>query len=81
MAPKEGDELARLPYLRMWFRTKSAIVLHLTNGTLQINFYNDHTKIILCPLMGAVTYINTKRDFTTYRFNLLEQYGCNKDLL
>lgn len=80
MAPKEGDELARLPYMRTWFRTKSAIVLHLTNGTLQINFYNDHTKIILCPLMGAVTYINQKRDFNTYRFSLLEQYGCNKDL-
>jgi len=80
MAPKEGDELARLPYLRTWFRTKSAIVLHLTNGTLQVNFYNDHTKVILCPLMGAVTYINPKRNFTTYRFNLLEQYGCQRDL-
>ncbi|CAJ0961515.1 unnamed protein product, partial [Mesorhabditis belari] len=36
-APKEGDELARLPCLRSWFRTGSAIVLHLTNGTLQKN--------------------------------------------
>ena len=35
---REGDELARLPCLRDWFRTKSAIVLHLSNGTLQINF-------------------------------------------
>lgn len=36
---REGDELARLPYLSVWFRTKSAIVLHLTNGTVQINFF------------------------------------------
>ncbi len=36
MAPKEGDELARLPCLRTWFRTRSAIVLHLTNGTMQV---------------------------------------------
>lgn len=39
IARREGDELARLPYLSVWFRTKSAIVLHLTNGTVQINFF------------------------------------------
>lgn len=39
VARREGDELARLPYLHLWFRTKSAIVLHLTNGTVQINFF------------------------------------------
>jgi len=39
MARREGDELARLPYLSLWFRTKSAIVLHLSNGTVQINFF------------------------------------------
>lgn len=39
IARREGDELARLPYLSLWFRTKSAIVLHLSNGTVQINFF------------------------------------------
>lgn len=39
MARRDGDELARLPYLSLWFRTKSAIVLHLSNGTVQINFF------------------------------------------
>ena len=39
MARRDGDELARLPYLSYWFRTRSAIVLHLTNGTVQINFF------------------------------------------
>lgn len=37
---REGDELARLPCLSTWFRTKSAIVLHLSNGTLQVNFFH-----------------------------------------
>lgn len=37
---REGDELARLPCLNTWFRTKSAIILHLSNGTLQINFFH-----------------------------------------
>ena len=30
------DEGIRLPYLRVWTRTKSGIVLHLSNGTLQV---------------------------------------------
>uniref|UniRef100_A0A8C5D4S9 Serine/threonine-protein kinase PLK n=1 Tax=Gouania willdenowi TaxID=441366 RepID=A0A8C5D4S9_GOUWI len=80
IARREGDELARLPYLSRWFRTKSAIVLHLTNGTVQINFFQDHTKMILCPLMAAVTYINERREFRTYKLSLLEEFGCNKDL-
>ncbi|XP_042242944.1 serine/threonine-protein kinase PLK1-like isoform X2 [Homarus americanus] len=80
MCPREGDELARIPSLRTYFRTRSAIILHLTNGTLQINFFEDHTKIILCPLMGAVTYIDEKRNFRTYRLASLEKYGCRPDL-
>lgn len=39
ITPREGDELARLPYLCTWFRTRSAIILHLSNGTVQINFF------------------------------------------
>lgn len=80
VARREGDELARLPYLSLWFRTKSAIVLHLTNGTVQVNFFHDHTKLILCPLMAAVTYIDEKREFRTYKLSLLEEYGCSKEL-
>ncbi|XP_054247263.1 serine/threonine-protein kinase PLK1 [Indicator indicator] len=80
ITPREGDELARLPYLCTWFRTRSAIILHLSNGTVQINFFQDHTKVILCPLMAAVTYIDEKRDFRTYKLSLMEEHGCCKDL-
>ena len=34
--PREGDELIRLPFLRQWFRTSRAVVMSLTNGTLQV---------------------------------------------
>nr|KAG5702903.1 hypothetical protein BaRGS_034676 [Batillaria attramentaria] len=74
MTPRDSDEMMRLPFLRTWFRTRSAIVLHLSNGTLQINFFQDHTKIILCPLMAAVTYIDEKREFRTFRMNLIENH-------
>ncbi|XP_073492634.1 serine/threonine-protein kinase PLK1 [Aquarana catesbeiana] len=80
ITPREGDELARLPFLRTWFRTRSAIILHLSNGTVQINFFQDHTKIILCPLMAAVSYIDEKREFHTYKLSLLEEFGCSKEL-
>ncbi|XP_010144189.1 PREDICTED: serine/threonine-protein kinase PLK1, partial [Buceros rhinoceros silvestris] len=80
ITPREGDELARLPYLCTWFRTRSAIILHLSNGTVQINFFQDHTKVILCPLMAAVSYIDEKRDFRTYKLSLIEEHGCCKEL-
>uniref|UniRef100_A0A5S6QX90 Serine/threonine-protein kinase PLK n=1 Tax=Trichuris muris TaxID=70415 RepID=A0A5S6QX90_TRIMR len=80
LALREGDELARLPCLRTWFRTRSAIVLHLNNGTVQVNFFHDHTKIILCPLMGAVTFLDENRNFKTYKLVQLQKYGCDADL-
>ncbi|XP_010156222.1 PREDICTED: serine/threonine-protein kinase PLK1, partial [Eurypyga helias] len=80
ITPREGDELARLPYLYTWFRTRNAIILHLSNGTVQINFFQDHTKVILCPLMAAVSYIDEKRDFHTYKLSLIEEHGCSKEL-
>ncbi|KAF2356292.1 POLO box domain [Trinorchestia longiramus] len=80
MCPREGDELARIPSLRTYFRTRSAIVLHLTNGTLQMNFFEDHTKVILCPLMGAVTYIDQQRNFRTFKLALIQEHGCSADL-
>lgn len=77
---KQEDVITRLPYLNNWFRTRNAIVFHLTNGTVQINFFHDHTKLILCPLMGAVTYINEQRDFRTFRFSLIEKHGCANEV-
>lgn len=30
--------------------------------------------------MGGVTYINEKRTFQTFKFDLIEKYGCGKEL-
>jgi len=80
MEVREEDQLSRIPALKTWFRTSRAVVMHLTNGTMQINFFKDHTKIILCPLLGAVTYIDETRKNRTFRFDLLEKYGCSAEL-
>lgn len=79
LAPRECDSLSRIPYLHTWFRTPSAVVMHLTNGTLQINFL-DHTKIIMCPLMAAVTYHDVDKNIRTFRFSSIESGGCSPQL-
>jgi len=66
-----GMDMARIPYVECWFRRNSAVVLFLSNGTLQINFFNDHTKVILCPLMEAVSYIDRNGQFRTYSLRTL----------
>uniref|UniRef100_A0A0N5A7B3 Serine/threonine-protein kinase PLK n=1 Tax=Parastrongyloides trichosuri TaxID=131310 RepID=A0A0N5A7B3_PARTI len=81
IASKEGDEFARLPVLKTWFRTNSAIILYLSNGTLQLNFFQDHIKLILCPLMSAVSYIDTSKNLRTYKFDQLVKIGCEEHLL
>jgi len=75
-----GMEMARLPFLQCWFRTQSAIVLFLSNGTLQLNFFKDHTKIVLCPLMEALSYIDKAGQFRTYSIRTLIE-KCPSELV
>lgn len=76
----EIDALSRVPHLHAWFRTSCAVIMYLTNGTVQMNF-SDHVKIILCPLMMAVTVIVSDRNFATYKFSTLREQGCSTALL
>lgn len=32
-----GDSVSRIPHLHTWFRTQSAVVMHLTNGSVQVS--------------------------------------------
>ena len=47
---------------------------------LQINFFKDHTKIIVCPLMGAATYIDENKKFRTFPLKNIEKHGCCRSL-
>lgn len=47
--------------------------------SLQINFL-DHTKIIMCPLMAAVTYHDVDKNIRTFRFSSIEENGCSGPL-
>ncbi|BFF98337.1 serine/threonine-protein kinase polo [Drosophila madeirensis] len=75
----EGDQISRMPHLHSWFRTTCAVVMHLTNGSVQLNF-SDHMKLILCPRMSAITYMDHEKNFRTYRFSTIVENGVSKDL-
>ncbi|EFA04647.1 serine/threonine-protein kinase polo [Tribolium castaneum] len=73
---REVDSLSRTPHLHQWCRSTSGVLMQLNNGTVQMNF-SDHTKIIMCPLMAAITYIDEEKQFRTFRFSSLETNGYN----
>lgn len=69
-------------FLKKWFRTAKAIVLYLSDGTLQVNFFDDHTKLILSSVKGdyMVTYIDPERVARTYGMAHILQDGCTADI-
>lgn len=58
----ESDQISRMPHLHSWFRTTCAVVMHLTNGSVQVyphilSLYlvetNQHFHVILAQLLGS----------------------------
>ena len=49
---------------------------------LQVNFFDDHTKVILCPEGQdyLVTYINSHRQAVSYRLLQFRHFGCSTDI-
>ncbi|XP_022918871.1 serine/threonine-protein kinase polo [Onthophagus taurus] len=76
---KEIDSVSRVPHLHQWCRSTTGVLMQLNNGTVQMNF-SDHTKIIMCTLMSAITYIDDDKSFRTFRFQSIINNGCSQDL-
>ncbi|XP_028902585.1 serine/threonine-protein kinase PLK3 [Ornithorhynchus anatinus] len=69
------------PLLLQWIKTDQALLMLFSDGTVQVNFYIDHTKVILSgwePLL--VTYVARDRSAFTYKAAHLQQRGCSPDL-
>lgn len=66
-------ELCRLVFTNFFF-----VYCGILTGyfSLQINFSN-HNKLIICPLMEAVTHITSDNVPHTYRFSSIESQGCS----
>lgn len=78
-AVRETDSLSRIPHLYQWCRSTSGVLMQLNNGTVQMNF-GDHTKIMMCPLMAAISYIDEDKSFRTFRFSSIQKNGCSMGL-
>lgn len=67
-----------LPFLCFHFPNWTLLIkILLFLLRFQLNF-SDHIKIILCPRMSAVTYIDNK--FRTYKFSTISKQGCSAEL-
>lgn len=63
-----------------WTRGPDETVMFLTNGSVQINFASDHTKVIICGLTKTVTVIERVDYMKTLKLNVLEKCGCSNEL-
>ncbi|MCI4377725.1 hypothetical protein PGIGA_G00206870 [Pangasianodon gigas] len=70
------------PLLLQWMKTDHALVMLFNNGSLQVNFYTDHTKVILSKLAGTylLTYISRERISSSYSLKTLSEHGCSSEL-
>lgn len=77
----EEVEVPAPPLLLQWVKTDQALLMLFSDGTVQVNFYGDHTKLILSgwePLL--VTFVARNRSACTYLASHLRQLGCSPDL-
>ncbi|KAM4808154.1 serine/threonine-protein kinase PLK2 [Rhinophrynus dorsalis] len=69
-------------YLLQWLKSDKALMMLFNDGTFQVNFYHDHTKIIIANQSDEylLTYINEDRMSTTFRLSTLLISGGSNDL-
>ncbi|XP_046708507.1 serine/threonine-protein kinase PLK3 isoform X2 [Silurus meridionalis] len=70
------------PLLLQWMKTDHALVMLFNNGSLQVNFYTDHTKVILSKSADSylLTYISRERISSSYSLSTLCDHGCSSEL-
>uniref|UniRef100_A0A671PC46 Serine/threonine-protein kinase PLK n=1 Tax=Sinocyclocheilus anshuiensis TaxID=1608454 RepID=A0A671PC46_9TELE len=78
----EQDAQKTRIYLLQWLKSDRALLMLFNDGTFQVNFYHDHTKLILCTQQDEylLTYINEERTSTTFQLSTLLSAGCTADL-
>jgi polo-like kinase 1 len=79
-SPSEPGCIARLPHLWTWFRSATSVVMILTNGTIQINKLRTHVKIVICPLLGAISIISPDKTIRTFRLSAFKEAISNEML-
>ncbi|EHB14775.1 Serine/threonine-protein kinase PLK2 [Heterocephalus glaber] len=69
-------------YFLQWLKSDKDLMMLFNDDTFQVNFYRDHTKIIICSQNEEylLTYINEHRISTTLRLTTLLMSGCSLEL-
>uniref|UniRef100_A0A8C5TTI4 Serine/threonine-protein kinase PLK n=1 Tax=Malurus cyaneus samueli TaxID=2593467 RepID=A0A8C5TTI4_9PASS len=82
VGPQAGHGIMPALLLLQWVKTDQALLMLFSNGTLQVNFYNDHTKVIISKPDHSclVTYINRERNSYTYKLCSIQELGCSPEL-
>ncbi|XP_006623683.1 serine/threonine-protein kinase plk-2-like isoform X2 [Apis dorsata] len=83
VTPKQSKNIC-VPRMRRWLRTDKTIMMELSVPLLQVNFFEDHTKLVVSqesPNKGyLITYIDTSRRTSSYWLNDIRDFGCTSDL-
>ncbi|XP_022193614.2 serine/threonine-protein kinase PLK1 [Nilaparvata lugens] len=78
---EEQEPFSMVPVLHKYFTSQDLVVMYLSNATFQVNFLYDHIKLIICPVMDAVTVLNNHTDqLKTLHLDILKTYGCSRML-
>ncbi|CAG0879237.1 unnamed protein product [Cyprideis torosa] len=81
--PPRGTTGDPLPQMKRWVRSQKATVMQLTNGTVQVNFFKDHTKLVILeagegvPGEYHIMYVDGQRRSKTFSLSSLKRYGCD----
>ncbi|CAN0128637.1 unnamed protein product [Lampetra fluviatilis] len=71
------------PVLLKWKKTDSAILLLFSHHVLQVNFFSDHTKVMLSRHAGGrwlLTFVSEERAVTTRPLDSLHAHGVSPAL-
>lgn len=81
-ATKELEKHGQSPTeVSRWVKgSNEVVVMFLTNGSVQLNFSGDHTKLILCGFTKTVTIIESAMYMKTLQLGALRKYGCSSVL-
>lgn len=78
-----GRKKKPLVYLQRWMRTDRAVVMQLSCSMLQVNFFGDHTKLVLSaerPERPLVLYVDERRRTAAYTLAAIARFGCDEAL-
>ncbi|XP_064424621.1 serine/threonine-protein kinase PLK2 [Latimeria chalumnae] len=72
------EESQKCLYLLHFMKSDQAVLMLFSNGLLQVNFYRDHTKIVLSNHCGEylLTFINQERKSSVFSLSTILLYGC-----